>query len=144
VTGPEPARLQQAEREIARYWGIRAAHDTLADEWDDIVIGDEGVLHDNVIWLAAGQPYITVWGEPAYPTEWEQAAVAMRIIAQRHPFSQGNKRTAWLHTVGMLHDHVLPRTVSQGGIIALVMAVAKDQLSNIMDIAQTLREVWGV
>jgi prophage maintenance system killer protein len=65
-------------------------------------------------------------------------------MTRSSPFSQGNKRTAWLHAVGMLHNYVLPETVSQGGIIALVTAVAKNQLSDIEDIAQTLREVWGV
>lgn len=70
--------------------------------------------------------------------------MALRIIAQRHPFFQGTKRTAWLHTVGMLHRHILPESVSQDAIITLVTAVAVGELNDIPYIAARLRDIWSI
>lgn len=85
-----------------RYWDIRDAHDSLAGQPGHGDIEPGQVLHNDVIALAAQQPFYVHSGGPAYPDPWQKAGVAVRIIAQRHPFTAGNKRTAWLYAVTLL------------------------------------------
>jgi prophage maintenance system killer protein len=124
----------------ARYWDIRDAHDSMAGTYGDIERGQ--VLHDDAIWLAAQQPFLELANGDAYSDAWDKAAVAMRILAQRHPFSQGNKRTAWLYAVFLLGQLgiTMPDTVDADNMLGMVRAIAIKQVDEIEMIAMILRD----
>ena len=46
--------------------------------------------------VAAARPASSAFGEDAFPTLPEKAAVLLHAIARNHPFADGNKRTAWV------------------------------------------------
>jgi death-on-curing protein len=52
---------------------------------------DRGLLES-----AVAAPFQTFDGEDLYPTIFEKAAALMRSLAQNQPFTDGNKRTAWM------------------------------------------------
>jgi prophage maintenance system killer protein len=124
----------------ARYWDIRDAHDSMAGTYPDIEPGQ--VLHDEAIWLAAQQPFLAFASGEAYSDAWGKAACVMRILAQRHPFTQGCKRTAWLYSVFLLGQLgiTMPDTVSMENMLGMMTAVATRKLDDVQMIAKVLRE----
>jgi death-on-curing protein len=136
VSGPENDPLA-----LARYWDIRDAHDSLAGLPGHGDIEPGQVEDDSVLWLAAQQPFLTLSGGDAYPSEWDKAAVALRTICQRHPFVQGNKRTGWLYAVFLLGQLgiEIPETVSTERMLGMMTAVATGQCDDWDLIARILR-----
>ena len=57
-------------------------------------IRDAGLLDS-----AAHRPQSTVFGNDAYPSIDEKAAVLLESIVRNHPLVDGNKRLGWLTTV---------------------------------------------
>jgi death on curing protein len=137
VTQPPAGLTRDA---VARYWDIRDAHDSLAGQpgHEDIEPGQ--VLHNDVIALAAQQPFFAHSGGEVFPDEWEKAAAALRIITQRHPFMQGNKRTAWLYTVTLLGQfgRQMPDDVEFDYVRPLVVAVSEKRIDDVSMIASCL------
>jgi prophage maintenance system killer protein len=129
----------------ARYWDIREAHDSLAGRpgHEDIEPGQ--ILNDDAVWLAAQQPFLALAVGEAYPTPWAKAASALRIICQRHPFTQGNKRTAWLYAVIVLGQRgiKMPAAVDEAAMLGMMSAVAVGRCDDVEMIAQILqRDVY--
>jgi death-on-curing protein len=65
----------------------------LADDLDCLAIRDIGLLDS-----AAHRPGATAFGEDAYPSIHEKAAVLLESIVRNHPLVDGNKRLGWLAT----------------------------------------------
>ena len=65
----------------------------LADDLDCLAIRDVGLLDS-----AAHRPRATAFGEDAYPSIHEKAAVLLESIVRNHPLVDGNKRLGWLAT----------------------------------------------
>ncbi len=88
---------------------------------------------------AAAQPYVTVFGEDAYPSPWDKAAVLLRTIVSNHPLVDGNKRLGWLAAtafltrVGYSTSHI-----TSSDAVDLVLRVATEHLE-IDTIARELR-----
>jgi prophage maintenance system killer protein len=93
-----------------------------------------------VIGLAAQQPFLALSDGEVFPDPWEKAAVAIRIITQRHPFGQGNKRTAWLYSVTLLgqFDFEMPEDVTFDYVRPLILTVATRRLDDTDLIASCL------
>ncbi|MCE7791701.1 type II toxin-antitoxin system death-on-curing family toxin [Salipaludibacillus sp. CUR1] len=53
-----------------------------------------GVKNEGLLESALHRPKQTVFGEDAYKTLWEKAAVLFHSISRNHAFHNGNKRTA--------------------------------------------------
>ena len=87
---------------------------------------------------AAAQPYVTVFGEDAYPSPWDKAAVLLRTIVSNHPLVDGNKRLGWLAAtafltrVGYSTSHI-----TSSNAVDLVLRVATEHL----EIDTTAREL---
>ncbi|WP_278313251.1 type II toxin-antitoxin system death-on-curing family toxin [Lolliginicoccus levis] len=64
---------------------------TLADDLDCLEVRDVGLLDS-----AAHRPAATVFGDDAYPSMHEKAAVLLESIVRNHPLVDGNKRLGWL------------------------------------------------
>ncbi len=129
---------------LLRYWDIRDAHDSLAGQVGHEDIEPGQVLHNDVIALAAQQPFYAHSGGPAFPDPFQKAAVAVRIIAQRHPFGQGNKRTAWLYAVTLLGqlNFKMPEDVAFDYVRPLIVAVSRRQLDDVDLISSCLGDFF--
>jgi death on curing protein len=56
--------------------------------------GSEGVRHLDSLRAAAARPWGTSFGRDHFPTPFDKAAALAESIIRRHPFIDGNKRTA--------------------------------------------------
>lgn len=65
----------------------------------DIQTGKKKIRDIDLLLAAADRPKASAFGEDAYPTLKEKAAVLLHSVARNHPFADGNKRTG---TVGAL------------------------------------------
>ncbi len=65
----------------------------LAGDLGCLVVRDVGLLDS-----AAHRPTSTLFGEDAYPSIHEKAAVLLESIVRNHPLVDGNKRLGWLAT----------------------------------------------
>lgn len=61
-------------------------------------VRDFALLHS-----AVERPKATYGGEDLYPTVFLKAAALLHSLAENHPFTDGNKRTAWLTTKRFLN-----------------------------------------
>jgi death on curing protein len=102
-------------------------------------------VHDNgALALAAQQPFLVLSAGEAYPDPWEKAAVAVRIITQRHVFEQGNKRAAWLYAVTLLgqFSYEMPDEVTFDYVRPLILAVTRGKLDEPDMIASCLLDFY--
>ena len=56
--------------------------------------GSEGVRDRESLLAAIGRPWQASFGREHFPSTFEKAAALMEAIIRRHPFVDGNKRTA--------------------------------------------------
>ena len=61
-------------------------------------VRDFALLHS-----ALERPKATYMGQDLYPTIFLKAAALLQSLCLNHPFTDGNKRTAWLTTKRFLH-----------------------------------------
>ncbi len=64
---------------------------TLANDLGQLAVRDVGLLDS-----AAHRPQSTVFGEDAYESIHQKAAVLLESILTNHPLVDGNKRLGWL------------------------------------------------
>ncbi len=57
--------------------------------------GEDGILSEGAIENCIALPMLAIFGTETTPTLWSKAAMLLHCIATRHPFVDGNKRTAW-------------------------------------------------
>jgi prophage maintenance system killer protein len=115
-----------------RYWDIRDDHDSLAGKpgHADIEPGQVGSNED--LGAAAQQPFLALSSGEVYPDPWLKAAIAIRVINQRHAFIQGNKRTSWLYAVRLLGQFgiTMPPEITFDYVRPLIKAVALGKLTD--------------
>lgn len=110
----------------------------IAEEYfgSPLPVRDIGLLES-----AAAQPYVTVFGEDAYPEVWDKAAVLLRAIVSNHPFVDGNKRLGWLAATAFLtRAGYSTRHISPADAVEFVNRVATDH-PDVEAIAQHLRSL---
>jgi death-on-curing protein len=56
--------------------------------------GSEGVRDEESLLAAIARPWQATFGQEHFPSPFEKAAALMEAIIRRHPFVDGNKRTA--------------------------------------------------
>ena len=96
-----------------------------------------GIKDENALEAAIARPQ----HKAAYdnPEVYELAAAYLFGIARNHPFSDGNKRTAFLAAYTFLAIHSQRFTANQGEVIEFVLEVAAGQV-NESGIAKFLRD----
>ena len=70
-------------------------------------VRDFALLHS-----AVERPKATYAGRDLYPTIWAKAAALLQSLCMNHPFTDGNKRTAWTmtHKFLWMNSYVLRST----------------------------------
>jgi death-on-curing protein len=65
--------------------------------------GTTGIVRDfSLLHSAVERPRATYLGRSLYPTIFAKAAALLHSICLNHPFTDGNKRTAWAATLRFL------------------------------------------
>ncbi|MBE0525991.1 MAG: type II toxin-antitoxin system death-on-curing family toxin [Candidatus Thorarchaeota archaeon] len=57
--------------------------------------GESGILSENALENCVAMPMMSIFGTETSSSLWSKAATLLLCIANRHPFVDGNKRTAW-------------------------------------------------
>ncbi|MBF9522611.1 death-on-curing protein [Mycobacteroides chelonae] len=102
-------------------------------------VGPDQIRDFGLVDAAAQRPQVSAFGEDAFPSIHEKAAALLHGIARNHPFSTGNKRTAWAAT-GMFYlvnGYNLPMEASD--VISLTNDAAEGQI-DVQGIAMILKQ----
>ncbi|NUU23418.1 MAG: type II toxin-antitoxin system death-on-curing family toxin [Streptomycetaceae bacterium] len=102
--------------------------------------GNPGVRDLGLIESAVARPGASAFGQDAYPDLWTKAAALFHSIVANHPFIDGNKRAGLVAAVVFLaRNGVAVDALDEDAAFDLVVAVAKDALSEVDEIADALR-----
>ena len=86
--------------------------------------GENGIISEDAIENCVALPMLHIFGTETNPTMWLKAATLLLCLANRHPFVDGNKRTAWAATKIFLFLNGYRLTVStengEGTVIGVV------------------------
>ena len=108
-------------------------------ELEDAFVLSSGVRDKNLLVSAANTPFQTFMGSDLYPSLYDKAAQLCYGIANNHPFTDGNKRTA-LHSMYVyLIINGYDITATQQEVEKLIINVAAGNMTNI-ELAQWLRD----
>ena len=98
-----------------------------------------GVRDKNLLASAVNTPFQTFMGNDLYPSLYDKAAQLCYGIANNHPFTDGNKRTA-LHSMYVyLINNGFDIPASQQEVENLIINVAAGNMTNV-ELAQWLRD----
>ena len=98
-----------------------------------------GVRDENLLASAVNTPFQTFMGNDLYPSIYDKAAQLCYGIANNHPFTDGNKRTA-LHSMYVyLIVNGFDITATQQDVENMIIDVAAGNMTN-TELAQWLRE----
>ena len=98
-----------------------------------------GVRDKNLLASAVNTPFQTFMENDLYPSIYDKAAQLCYGIANNHPFTDGNKRTA-LHSMYVyLIINGFDITASQQEVENLIINVAAGNMTNV-ELAQWLRD----
>ena len=98
-----------------------------------------GIRDENLLASAVNTPFQTFMGNDLYPSIYDKAAQLCYGIANNHPFTDGNKRTA-LHSMYVyLIINGIDIAASQQEVENLIINVAAGNMTN-TELAEWLRE----
>lgn len=111
----------------------------LHTQLEDVFVLSSGVRDENLLASAVNTPFQTFMGNDLYPSIYDKAAQLCYGIANNHPFTDGNKRTA-LHSMYVYliingYDIIAP----QQDVENLIINVAAGNMTN-TELAEWLRE----
>lgn len=108
-------------------------------ELEDAFVLSSGVRDKNLLASAVNAPFQTFMGSDLYPFLYDKAAQLCYGIANNHPFTDGNKRTA-LHSMYVyLIINGFDIAASQQEVENLIINVAAGNMTN-TELAEWLRE----
>ena len=111
----------------------------LHTQLEDAFILSPGIRDKSLLASAANAPFQTFMGNDLYPSIYDKAAQLCYGIANNHPFTDGNKRTA-LHSMYVyLIINGFDITASQQEVENLIINVAAGNMTNV-ELAQWLRD----
>ena len=90
-----------------------------------IVEGKRAVRDIGLLEAAAARPMASAFGEDAYLTLGEKAAVLLHSVARNHPFADGNKRTATVAALYMLAVNGQQVTWDDQEALSWIIAIAE-------------------
>ena len=111
----------------------------LHKQLENAFILSSGVRDENLLASAVYAPFQTFMGNDLYPSLYDKAAQLCYGIANNHPFTDGNKRTA-LHSMYVyLIINGFDITATQQDVENIIIYVAAGNMTN-TELAQWLRE----
>lgn len=111
----------------------------LHNQLEEAFVLSSGVRDENLLASAVNTPFQTFMGNDLYPSIYDKAAQLCYGIANNHPFTDGNKRTA-LHSMYVyLIINGFDITATQQEVENLIINVAAGNMTN-TELAEWLRE----
>ncbi len=110
----------------------------LCADLGDLVVRDLGLLD-----AAAQRPRTSLYGQDAYPSLHEKAAVLLESLARNHALIDGNKRIAWLSTVVFFDLNRFVLDAPDDDAYELIIAVATGTVDH-AEAARTLATLAAV
>lgn len=111
----------------------------LHTQLENAFVLSSGVRDENLLASAVNTPFQTFMGNDLYPSIYDKAAQLCYGIANNHPFTDGNKRTA-LHSMYVyLIINGFDITATQQDVENMIIDVASGNMTNV-ELAQWLRE----
>lgn len=111
----------------------------LHTQLEDVFVLSSGVRDENLLDSAVNTPFQTFMGNDLYPSIYDKAVQLCYGIANNHPFTDGNKRTA-LHSMYVyLIINGFDIAASQQEVENLIINVAAGNMTN-TELAEWLRE----
>ena len=102
----------------------------LHNQLEEAFVLSSGVRDENLLASAVNTPFQTFMGNDLYPSIYDKAAQLCYGIANNHPFTDGNKRTA-LHSMYVyLIINGIDITASQQEVENLIINVAAGNMIN--------------
>ena len=102
----------------------------LHNQLEEAFVLSSGVRDENLLASAVNTPFQTFMGNDLYPSLYDKAAQLCYGIANNHPFTDGNKRTA-LHSMYVyLIINGFDITASQQEVENLIINVAAGNMIN--------------
>lgn len=86
-------------------------------------IRDFSLLHS-----AVERAKATYLGRDLYPTVFAKAAALVQSLCQNHPFTDGNKRTAWVSVKRFLYLNDYQLKSNQKDVVDFMLAVDNEKL----------------
>lgn len=111
----------------------------LHTQLENAFVLSSGVRDENLLASAVNTPFQTFMGNDLYPSIYDKAAQLCYGIANNHPFTDGNKRTA-LHSMYVyLIINGFDITAIQQDVENMIIDVAAGNMTN-TELTQWLRE----
>lgn len=111
----------------------------LHKQLENAFILSSGVRDENLLASAVNTPFQTFMGNDLYPSIYDKAAQLCYGLANNHPFTDGNKRTA-LHSMYVyLIINGFDIMATQQDVENMIINVAAGNMTN-TELAQWLRE----
>ena len=99
-------------------------------ELEDAFVLSSGVRDKNLLASAVNTPFQTFMGNDLYPSIYDKAAQLCYGLANNHPFTDGNKRTA-LHSMYVyLIINGFDITATQQDVENMIIGVAAGNMTN--------------
>jgi len=98
-------------------------------ESDDDPISPPGIRSLNLLESACYRPLTAIGKTEKYPSIEQKAAALFHSLTKNHPFHNGNKRTAVVTLLMLLHrnDRILSMSVNDNTLYDFVIAVTSDE-----------------
>ena len=111
----------------------------LHTQLENAFVLSSGVRDENLLASAVNTPFQTFMGNDLYPSLYDKAAQLCYGIANNHPFTDGNKRTA-LHSMYVyLIINRFDITATQQDVENMIIDVASGNMTNV-ELAQWLQK----
>jgi death-on-curing protein len=103
--------------------------------------GEDGILSEEALENCVALPMMAIFGTETSTSLWSKAATLLHCIANRHPFIDGNKRTAWTTKVFLLlNGFRLSASPEDGESIVLDVVKGVVDLENLANWIETHSE----
>lgn len=100
--------------------------------------GAAGIRDAGALASALAQPSQEAFGAEFYPTLNEKAAAYLFFLARNHPFSDGNKRTAYLAAATFSLMNGVKLRGSDDAVFELVLQTARGELPDVRAVAEAM------
>lgn len=91
--------------------------------------GSPGILNLELLLSALSRPQASFNHQLLYPTIFDQAAALLQSLALNHPFTDGNKRTAFAAIVRFLYLNHYQLKISPSQIIKFLLSVQSQKIN---------------
>jgi death on curing protein len=115
--------IKNINRKVIRKWG-----------------GKHGIRDKEQLNSVISRPLQSAFGEDAFKSIWEKSAALLEGIIRFHPFTDGNKRTAWYATKYILNKNNKELNLNYSKASDYILKISENKDITIEDISKWLKK----